>query len=758
MIKKYLMFIVCLCMPFTLAAQTDTYRLTDFFGGESTVRLQGKSASIDIPIPLSSVTDVDSALLTLEVVSSQALIKKRSQLYVRFNNATIGQIAFDPDRPSLVSEIAIPTSLWRAGFNSLTLAVSQHYAEQCVDGSAPELWSEINAYNSTLKIATSVNEKRFTLDELSGFFNPGIGGQRNVQLYTAREADEQIKYQTLPIVAQALSLRNQYQPLIIEHDSFDDGYVLPQLEDTENSFWNDQNVARYERAAWYLKAKQKQPVHILVGTVDALSPVLSDEVINDIDGAFLKAQRTPAFVKDSKVIVPASYRLIVSGTTQEEVLEAAKALAVMDDAINPISQVTVLSQSQMQAETLQRHRILNPDNHYTFQDFGVATTQFRDEGNFTKRVSFRLPADFYVPENASVSLLLDFGYGAGFGPGSVMNVSVNDELVHGLSLNNINGQSYRDYQLRIPARFFKGGTNNLDFAVTMRAPLAGVPCDDIPGSHLVFQLDDSSAIKLPDAGNVAVQPNLVLLSETAYPFARFKSAPSSTIAIPSDDYLDTALTLSAKLAQVAQVPLLNVKIATGNDITTEGSVIVLGTPESLTNIEQSEFSTAIEATKRWSYRLQNNLYNRVRNLTDDQSFKEMRIDGHTVQESDLGEQAVLTAQAHPVSSQTDTLFIVAAQTPELLQARVEDLVSLSMWGQMAGDFFAWKDGLSPSLIMQVSDKYEVGEADDSWLHLRLWLSNNPWYWLIGFILVVFVVSLLIYLLLKRRNKQVQDSW
>ena len=48
MIKKFLMFIICLCMPFTLAAQTDTYRLTDFFGGESTVRLKGKSASNDI--------------------------------------------------------------------------------------------------------------------------------------------------------------------------------------------------------------------------------------------------------------------------------------------------------------------------------------------------------------------------------------------------------------------------------------------------------------------------------------------------------------------------------------------------------------------------------------------------------------------------------------------------------------------------------------------------------------------------------------
>ncbi|RKM85220.1 cellulose biosynthesis cyclic di-GMP-binding regulatory protein BcsB [Alteromonas sp. BL110] len=758
MIKKYFIFMLCLCVSFSLAAQTDTYRLTEFFGGDETLRLQGKAATLDIPIPLSSVTKVDSARLRLEVLSSQALIKKRSQLYVRFNNATIGQVAFDPQRPSLVSEIEIPKSLWRAGFNSLTLAVSQHYAEQCVDGSAPELWSEINAYTSTLQLKTSTDKKPFNLEDLSGFFNPGIGGQRDVQLYTAREIESELKQQTLPLVAQALALRNQYQPLIIEHDTFDDGYVLPQLEETENSYWNEENVARYERTAWYLERKEKQPVHVLIGTVDALSPVLSDEVINDIDGAFLKTQRTPAFVEDGEVVVPASYRLIVSGITPIEVLEAAKALAVMDDAINPVSQVTILSQTQMNADTLQRNFVLAPDNHYTLQDLGVSTSQFRDEGTFKKRVSFRLPADFYVPENASVNLFLDFGYGAGFGPGSVMNVSVNDELVHGLALNNDNGQSFRDYQLRVPARFFKGGINNVDFDLSLRAPLAGVPCDDVSGKHLVFQLADSSAIEFPDAGNVAVQPNLALLSETAYPFARFKSAPVSTIVIPSDNYLGTALTLTAKLAQVAQVPLLNLHIREANDVSTDGSAIVLGTPETLSQIEQTEFSTAIEATKRWSYRLQNNLYNRIRTLTDDMSFKAMRVDGHTVQESDLGEQAVLTAQGHPTSSQTDTMFIIAAQSPELLQTRVTELVSLSMWGQMAGDFFAWKNALSPSLVMQVSDKYEVGAADDNWLYLRLWLSNNPWYWLIGFVAIVFVVSLFIYLLLKRRNKQVQDSW
>lgn len=782
MIKTYLMLIVSLLVSFSALAQTETFRLTDFYSGDGVIRLQGKADAIDVPIPLSAATRVNSATLRIEVTSSQALIKKRSQLYIRFNNATIGQVAYDPDRPSLVSEINIPTALWRPGFNSLTLAVSQHYAMQCVDGNAPELWSEVNVYNSTLTLDTAVGDKPFMLESLSHFFNPGIGGQRKVALYTALEPDTSIYQKTLPLAAQALALRNQYQPLHVKHAAFADNYELPDVSELlrgtslsdrvgnsldrsnatskalNDEFWNEENIARFERSAWYVTPQKQQPIHVLVGTVEELSPVLSDDLVNEIDGAFLKTQNTPAFIVNNTVVIPASLRLIVSGTTQEEVYEAAKALSVMDDAINPITQVTVLSQSEMDASKLQKHKVLTPDNTYTFQDFGVATAQFRNEGDFRKRVPLRLPADFYVPENASVKLLLDFGYGAGFGPGSVMNVSVNGELVHGLALNNINGQSFRDYQLTIPARFFKGGINNIDFDVTQRAPLAGVECDDIPGSHLVFQLDDSSAIKLPDAGHVAVQPNLALMSETAYPFARFKSAPASTINIPTEAFLDSALTLSAKLAQVAQVPLLNVEVALGNEINTSTSAFVLGTPESLSSVEQAEFSTAIEATKRWSYRLQNNLYNRIRNFTEDKSFKEMRIDGHTVQQSDLGEQAVLTAQRHPTATNSDTLFIVAAQTPDLLEARILDLVSLSLWGQLGGDFFAWKNSQTPSLVMQVSDKFEVGEADDKWLHLRLWLSNNPWYWLFGFIALVVVVSVITYLLLKRRNQQVQDSW
>ena len=317
MSRCFLLFSLIVC-AFSAVSETSTYRLTDFYGGEGVVRMQGKSNTFDIAIPLTSIHKITDASLTIEVTSSQALIKKRSQLFVRFNNATIGQIAFDPNRPSLVSSIVVPATLWREGFNQLTFAVSQHYAEQCVDGNAPELWSEINVYNSTLSVSTELQENAASLAHLSGFFSPGIGGQRAVNIYRARDSAPQLMQRTLPLVSQALALRNQYQPLAIESAYIPDGYMLPDIAEDVSDFWQERRVDNYRKSAWYLTQPQPQNVHVLVGTVEALSPVLSDTTINDIHGAFLKVERTPAFEAQGRTWVNSSYRLIVSGTTDDK--------------------------------------------------------------------------------------------------------------------------------------------------------------------------------------------------------------------------------------------------------------------------------------------------------------------------------------------------------------------------------------------------------------------------------------------------------
>ena len=171
---------------------------------------------------------------------------------------------------------------------------------------------------------------------------------------------------------------------------------------------------------------------MVVGTASSLRPFLSEQTFNQIGDAYLGIESTPAIVVDDKVLVPARQRLIVSGTNEGQVQRAATTLALMDDALNPDPFIlidgfqTASNQVPLVADTL------TPGESYSFQDMGDGGAEYRGETATTKRVEFNLPADFYVPENATVTLLLDFAYGAEFGQGSMMNVLINGKLVHGL--------------------------------------------------------------------------------------------------------------------------------------------------------------------------------------------------------------------------------------------------------------------------------------------------------------------------------------
>lgn len=747
-------FLLLLLVTLTSQAQ-ETFRLTDFYPGDATLRLQGKKVERSLSIPLSNTAVVRSATLDLKAVSSIALIEQRSILNVRFNNATIAQIRYNPNSPRLSRQIELPVELWRAGFNSVTFAVSQHYANQCVDGTAPELWSEIDLYRSTLNIDVDNAPELLSLRSLSGFFSPGLGGQKNVELWTANAEFNQIKQKALPLIAQGLALRNQYQPLTVAHYTMPEKMPFPTLpNDLE---WTERMKMQLAQTGWYSDSDM-QTLHVLVGTKDDLSPHIAETTREKINGPYLEIMRTPALVVEQELIIAPQYRLLVSGTNEDEVVKAATTLGLMDDSLNPDRSIHITEASQQDTSLLVRANELYPDNEYTFAEIGTFGEQFRGEETFTKRIGVRLPADFYTPESASVRLSLDFGYGAAMGPGSMMNVLVNDELIHGLPFSNPNGEAFHDYELTIPARNFKGGVNNIDIEVTSRAPLAGVECDDVSGSHLVFQIHDTSKITIPDAGHVAVQPDLSLLADTAYPFAQTGSTPDAQIQITDLSTLSGALTLSAKLAQVTGTLLPSLHIDLNPESTSSQHVFLLATPSTLQDSQYTQLNTSLAATKQWPYQLQNELHNRIKSALDDKSHKTLIVQGATKQQSTLGTQAVLLAEENPTSKDTGTIFMVVAETPALVNQRVSDLVSLSLWGQLAGDFFSWENDEQPLIAMQVARKYEVGEPTDFWLTTRLWLSNNPWYWFGAIVLLVLLCSLLAWRLLRARNQKIREEW
>ena len=738
-----------------IAAETHKVRLSELYAGDSTLRMEGAVAEFELSVPLSGGLKVEKATLDMRAVNSIALIRQRSVLAVRFNNATISQIALDPNAPNFRPEIDIPAELWREGFNTLTFAVSQHYANQCVDNAAPELWSEIDLYRSVLSVETSAVNGPAVLADLKNRFNPGIGRQHGVTLFTASGAEQSTLTTALPLVAQALALRADYQNLAIRHGVLDNTRALPARDDLTP--WSDEQAERYRISSFYLDNRSKEALHVVVGTASSLRPFLSEQTFNQIGDAYLGIESTPAIVVDDKVLVPARQRLIVSGTNEGQVQRAATTLALMDDALNPDPFIlidgfqTASNQVPLVADTL------TPGESYSFQDMGDGGAEYRGETATTKRVEFNLPADFYVPENATVTLLLDFAYGAEFGQGSMMNVLINGKLVHGLPLSNPNGDSFRKYQLNVPARHLKGGRNRLDFDVAMRAPITDVVCDDVAGRHLYFQLLPDSRIELPEAGHVARQPDLRLFGETAYPMASVVRK-SADIYVTRPDMTGGALTLAGKLAQTAGTLLPDIHVIEGVPGTTTDTAFLMTTPDSVPQGYATAFGASLESAKKWPYRLQNMLHNRLREAAEDKQHKNLIMHGVTVQQSGLGDLAVLIAQKNPQSDGTGTIFMMAADTPSQLNDRVQDLISPSIWGQLGGDFFAWENPEQPALVMQVADVYVVGEFEDSWLQTRMWLSNHPWYWLIAFIVLVLFCSFIAYWLLRRRNNKMQDQW
>ncbi|WP_289031328.1 cellulose biosynthesis cyclic di-GMP-binding regulatory protein BcsB [uncultured Paraglaciecola sp.] len=755
--KQYFWQIIAVwCLAYSaLSYSAESYKLTDFYAGDSMLRLEGQSAASTLSIPLSSTHKVKSASIHIEAVSSIALQENRSLLNVRFNNATIAQIPYSPQQPFINKTIVIPQSLWREGFNNVTFQVSQHYTNVCEDGSSPELWSEIDLYRSSLLIDTEHSVENLAIKHLSGLFSPGIGGQRKVTLANIHDDKQEVTTQALPLVAQGLALRNDYQPLIVTAASITPP-SFPSLPDGLD--WTEATKASYLKSSFYLDNKIEDAIHVVVATKSALQSYVTDATYSAIQGAYIGIETQAAVIVEENVIMPQSQRLIVSGTNSEEVTLAAKALATLNDELNPDSAITILEQTELSTSHFVSTRVLKPDYEYTFAETGSSENDFRGSGEFFKTVNLNLPADFYSPESAMVKVLLDFSYGAGMGLGSVMNISVNGKIVHGLSLDNPNGQAFNQYRLDLPVRYFKAGSNTMDFSIVLQSPQSVTDCHEIPDSHLAFQLHASSTIELPEAGKVAAQPDLALFADTTFPFTYATNDMPATIYYGQPDMLSAALTMAAKSAQASKTLNPNILLEAGVPQTLSTFALVLTRPADLNDDLFADYNTAVSNVKKWPYQLQNTLQNSVQTSLKETTDALMTVNGTTLQNSTLGDLGVLIMKENPSSSETGSVLIIAAETTDILTERVSELVSLNLWGQLAGDFFAWSSPEKPDLTMRVSSKFQLGETTSLWLELRMWLSNNPMYWILAVLALVIIASWLCYIALKARNKNIESSW
>lgn len=713
----------------------ETMRLSDFSSVTGPVKLKGVSDQFDLFIPLSKVAKIQEATLDLNMVHSTALLSQRSMVNVIFNETTLAQIPVNPKQPVAKAKVVIPAELWRSGFNKLSLTAIQHYTDRCEDSSAPELWTELDLYHShlTYKIATPYSDLNLT--DLSGLFSPGLGGAKKVQILTAPNADIENLKTVLPTVAQAIALRRQYATLQVKHADWLTDWQRHLSERTQL-----QNSDIF-KSAHYLPKASAYP-HILVGTQSELAEILPEASLKEIKGPYLNLSKVNPVIEKGMVVVPGGVRLIVSGKDYDEIVTAARVLAEMDDKLNPIKSVNILDRHLADTSvSLSNQNYLQADTIYNFKSLGMNTTSVVGDG--IKRVSLNLPIkpDFYTHENARIDFALDFGYGAGLGEGSVMNVYLNGEFIHGMAMNETNGAAFRNYRVSVPSRKLLAGTNVIDFEFSLRTPTVPGECRSISGSHLIAQILESSTVTLPKAGNATVQPNLAAFAGTAYPYISPTDVEPTHLVITSRAMIGSGLTLIAKLAQVAQVPSEQLVLTIGKPNELSGHTLILGTPNELTDDIYQVWFKALGNSYRWPYRMLNDL----RNSFADGQF-DMALLNHppitrsyVTQDKGLNSLGVMVAMQNPLDEAVSTLTLMVAETPEILDQRIHSLIRPQIWGQLRGDFVVWQDIEDDVIAMQLASPYEIGDKGS--IHfVSLNLSNNPWYWLFGLLILVMILA------------------
>lgn len=693
--------------------------------------------------PQMKVSGVD---LHLEYTNSISLQGGRSQLRISNNGTVIAQFQLDPAQPNVVADIAIQPRTLKTGYNELTFEVAQHYTEECEDYSAPELWTQINTELSTLTVQGAIDLTKPSLAQLNDLISPYMGGARDFTLVSgaANLTDDTLAWGGL--LAEAIAQRLDY---VMPGLAFE--LARPATSAADEPADTNANFPGLDLA------NLSDSNLVLFGTVEELRPYLSDEIAASITSAFVGT-----FALDGH---PEQFAIVVSGTTPEETLRAAMAFSLesfpfIDDQVMLIGAIDIPASAARA-----RSSILEPKNTYRFESLDFRTVTLSSVGEQSATLNFDLPADYYVKESDNVMLSLDFSYGAGFRGDSVLNVYLNGQFQRAIGLNSESGAAYRDYKLYVPARTFIPGRNTVMFRPAFFSPYGG-PCISPGRENLVLTLNGSSEISIPDGERYVHQPNLSIFRRTGFPYTRDPSGSDIAVVVTekSTESVTAAFSLMAKLSQVVGSSFREAHIGFDLPSGVEGrNLLVVGPVDGLPEAWLEGAPLTLKGDMALPYPtgrvstadvVQSDLWSDF-----DTAYRVMRGKGgkdepetHVTmaKSGGIGSNSILIAYESPLAA-SKTMTVVTAATSEDLQANVESLTGNDLWGQLAGDLAVWQADTDFVWVQRAGPLFYMGTIDFFEL-MRYHLARAPWWWIIGFVVIIPMFAFFIRALLKERQR------
>lgn len=690
------------------------------------LRLAGASAVRRITIPLSAREHAREAVLHLVVSNSVSLLMARSQLAVRVNDRTIAQIQLSPKQPETTADISVPADLLRAGYNALTFAVAQHSTENCEEPNSPELWTEVDTTASTLRMQTELKPLTPTLASLNDLIDPKQWSARSVVIVSAAHPENDQQLTSGALLVQGVALRLRYLS------------VTPSVLDAQPGI-----------GAGLLPGLALPPLAgsdvLLIGTRDALHPYIDPQLLGRIDAAFLGVYPKP---DDARHFV-----LVVSGRDDAEVNRAARAFAHDELPLPRRSELISAAFDESTAPRWSAARTLSGTLPWSFRQLGYTSRTLRP--NDDVNIDVRLPADIYAPEDAKVTLDINFSEGAKMREDSVLDISLNGRFAQAIALDQTQGAVIRHYRVSIPLRDFHTGNNTLSLRALL-VPSVSDRCVLRQTDNLEVTLLDSSTLTLPNASHYATLPDLRRFADSGFPYTVPSDGGGLAMRIASHDNSTIAAgwSVMGKLAQIQMVPLTRAQVTFGEPGVDRHIILVGATPElPHTSLDNAPWfpgkrikllgdaaRSSHERSDGWLGRHWNELFGTPANAAS----ASITLHGDVTLSDQLLVMQYGGAGGHALT------VLTSASAKELLDG-VSHLIEPGYWSSLDGNVALLSVNRPDLWTARVGDTYQTGTLNAlDWLGFAL--SRHPWIGYAALLLLLAVFAGATAVLLKRYHQ------
>ncbi len=454
--------------------------------------------------------------------NSNALLKGRSQLRLRWNGGVFAQAPLDPAYPDGTIDVSVPLELVKSGNNVLAVEVSQHYLSECEDPGSPELWTMVDMDASYIEMEGTMRAIEPTLRSFDNLLSSENWDALHVTMVPLAKSPDHLHAGTL--LAESLANRAHDQTLIV------DG---AELGPTVGSTAVGHDL-------------------VVFGTYDE-----AEAMLGPID---IKAGARGHVMVRARQSDPGHFLLAVLGKTKADLVKAASAFAwatlpLSDEASMDVFDVTVPS-----AMVYSSRHAVQEGREYNFADLGFQTKTMKGLQDQTS-VMMWLPPDLFSKNHSQVEMRLHFSYGAALRPDSVLNIYHNGQFLRGISMSDPRGLLVRDYRIWIPLYAFRPGLNEFRFESRMHAN-TGTNCTTGNTDNLLLTLFDDSTFTIPETSHYVAMPDFNYLVNTGYPYlGDLGDTPVIQIPNLNPQMLSSAWTLAARLGQLKGSPIQSLTVS-----------------------------------------------------------------------------------------------------------------------------------------------------------------------------------------------------